>query len=167
MKPRIIQKTSTIKATTPSLDASSPSTTGSKRQVVYEKSHSSIIVWAAEAFTQQRASNIDNEFEDIDEYVARIEKDPAEREGLARARMNLAKSRIGSERINPLARLRMERGLSQVDLSKLAKTSQSHIARIELGEVDPRLSTVRKIAKALNVSVAEVDQIVEVDETPE
>jgi predicted transcriptional regulator len=30
------------------------------------------------------------------------------------------------------------------------------IARLELGQTDPRLSTVRRLAKALNVTVAEL-----------
>ena len=37
--------------------------------------------------------------------------------------------------------LRDEAGLSQADVARLAKVSQAHIAKIEAGKVDPRLST--------------------------
>jgi predicted transcriptional regulator len=40
---------------------------------------------------------------------------------------------------------RMELGLTQSDLAKSAGVSQPLIARIESGDVDPRLSTLRKI----------------------
>ena len=46
-------------------------------------------------------------------------------------------------------RLRREAGLTQKQLSEKAGVSQSLIARIERGTVDPRLSTVRRITQAL------------------
>ncbi|WP_406662297.1 CBS domain-containing protein [Methanolobus sp. ZRKC3] len=44
-----------------------------------------------------------------------------------------------------LKRKRMELGLTQSDLARSAGVSQPLIARIESGDVDPRLSTLRKI----------------------
>lgn len=41
--------------------------------------------------------------------------------------------------------------LTQVELAKRAGLSQSMIARIEIGDVDPRLSTVKKILNAMKV----------------
>ena len=55
-----------------------------------------------------------------------------------------------------LRQLREQRGYS---LRKLAEVSRVHfvsLARLEAGELDPRLSTVRKLAKALGVTVAEL-----------
>ena len=55
-----------------------------------------------------------------------------------------------------LKRLRQKRGLS---LRKLAEVSGVHyisIIRLESGECDLRLSTLRKLAKALKVTVAEL-----------
>lgn len=49
-----------------------------------------------------------------------------------------------------LKRLRVEAGLTQKRLAELAGVSQAHIAKIEQGKVDPRLSTVNRILKALN-----------------
>lgn len=43
--------------------------------------------------------------------------------------------------------------MSQYELADLSGLERSTLARIELGEVDPRISTLRKIAKALGVEV--------------
>jgi transcriptional regulator with XRE-family HTH domain len=55
-----------------------------------------------------------------------------------------------------LKRLRAERGWSQVALSKRAGLTKEYIARLELGQHDPSLSTLTKLAKALKVSVTEL-----------
>jgi predicted transcriptional regulator len=46
-------------------------------------------------------------------------------------------------------RLRNEAGMTQRELAELAGVSQAHIAKIEQGRVDPRLSTVNKILRVL------------------
>ncbi|MCS7120465.1 MAG: CBS domain-containing protein [Nitrososphaerota archaeon] len=48
-----------------------------------------------------------------------------------------------------LKKLRMEAGLTQGELAKMVGVSQAHIAKIEGGKVDPRLSTVNKIIQIL------------------
>ncbi len=48
-----------------------------------------------------------------------------------------------------LRRLRKKAGLSQRELAKLAGVSQSLIAKIERGEVNPRVSTLEKIVTAI------------------
>jgi predicted transcriptional regulator len=48
--------------------------------------------------------------------------------------------------------LRDEAGLSQACLARLARVSQAHIAKIEAGRVDPRLSTVNRILYVLSHS---------------
>lgn len=57
--------------------------------------------------------------------------------------------RIGEE----VRRLRIERGLSQQELAERIGLSQSVIARLEAGGVEPRLSTLDRVAKALGVEV--------------
>ncbi len=58
--------------------------------------------------------------------------------------------------VRRLVTIRMEKGLSQRALAKLSKISQVTIARIETGVYDPRLSTLRKLAKALKVKVRDL-----------
>lgn len=55
-----------------------------------------------------------------------------------------------------LTDLREKRGLSQRALAKLSKVTNVTIARIERGHYDPRLSTLRQLAKALKVKVADL-----------
>lgn len=51
---------------------------------------------------------------------------------------------------------RAKRGLSQRDLADVSGVSREYIARLELGQHDPTLSTLEKLAKALKVSVADL-----------
>ena len=50
---------------------------------------------------------------------------------------------------NDLKQLRRQKGFTQQELAKKAGLSQSLIARIEKGTVDPRLSTIKKISNVL------------------
>jgi transcriptional regulator with XRE-family HTH domain len=62
------------------------------------------------------------------------------------------------ERIMSLAmrvrRLRAAKGLTQEALARRAKVSLGYIARLETGHHDPKLSTLRKLARALGVPAA-------------
>jgi len=58
-----------------------------------------------------------------------------------------------------LKKLREKKGLSQDRLAKLADIANNTIIKIEQGEnINPRLDTLKKIAKALEVSVDELIQ---------
>lgn len=57
---------------------------------------------------------------------------------------------------NRLKRLRAERGLTQAVLAKRAGVTLSYIGRLEIGRHDPQLSTLYRLAKALNVSVGQL-----------
>ena len=50
-----------------------------------------------------------------------------------------------------LRQLREDRLLTQEELGEAAGVSRDQISRIERNEVDPRFSTIRKLAKALDV----------------
>jgi transcriptional regulator with XRE-family HTH domain len=52
--------------------------------------------------------------------------------------------------------LRQKQGLSQRALAQQSKVTNVTIARIESGVYDPRLSTLRRLAKALKVKVADL-----------
>ena len=61
----------------------------------------------------------------------------------------MATTRFGTR----LRQLRAEREMSQADLAKASGMSREYIARLELGQQDPTLGTMRKLAKALKVKV--------------
>ena len=55
-----------------------------------------------------------------------------------------------------LKALRAKRGLTQEALAKRLGFSRAYLARLEMGRHDPPLSTLVKLAKALNVTVVEL-----------
>lgn len=55
-----------------------------------------------------------------------------------------------------LRRLRKERGLSMETLANIAEIELSQIYRIETGKINPKLTTLLVIAKALEVSPREL-----------
>jgi len=58
-----------------------------------------------------------------------------------------------------LRKLRLERGLSLRTLGVMAGIHAVSLVRLEGGKFDPRLSTLRKLAQALEVSVCDlIDQ---------
>lgn len=55
-----------------------------------------------------------------------------------------------------LRAIRIERGLSLRALKAETGIAMSNLQKLEAGVCDPQLSTLRKLAKALDVSVAEL-----------
>ena len=64
-----------------------------------------------------------------------------------------------------IARLRIQRGLSQQQLAELVGTQQPSIARLEKGTALPSLSFLHRVAKALGARV-EV-RLAPIDKSPE
>jgi transcriptional regulator with XRE-family HTH domain len=60
-----------------------------------------------------------------------------------------------------LRSLRNEHGLSQESLGLSASLQRKHISRLELGEMQPSLSTVFKIAAALQVTPGDLVAMVD------
>ena len=56
--------------------------------------------------------------------------------------------------LRELAARRVELGLSQKIVAKLMGTTQPALARLERGEIDPKLSTLERYAEALGVSIS-------------
>jgi len=52
--------------------------------------------------------------------------------------------------------LRLERGLSQMDMVRRFDLSLSHYQKLERGALDPRLSTLKKLSKSFSVSISEL-----------
>jgi DNA-binding XRE family transcriptional regulator len=57
-----------------------------------------------------------------------------------------------------LRSLRLSRMLSQRDLARQAGVTQKTIVSVELGRLEPRLKTMRKLAAALGVEPLEVEE---------
>ncbi len=55
-----------------------------------------------------------------------------------------------------LKKLRAERKMSQAGLAERSGVSREYIARLELGQQDPTLGTLTKLAKALKLKVGEL-----------
>ena len=55
--------------------------------------------------------------------------------------------------LRELADRRVELGLSQKVVAKLMGTTQPALARLERGEIDPKLSTLERYAQALGVNI--------------
>lgn len=55
--------------------------------------------------------------------------------------------------VSDLIRLRLSKGLTQEQLAKRLNTKQESIARLESGNSRPSLTTVRKVAEALDAEV--------------
>jgi len=55
-----------------------------------------------------------------------------------------------------LRRLRLERGWSQDDLAAEAGTRQALVSAIEIGEANPTLASLEKLAATLEVTLAEL-----------
>lgn len=99
-------------------------------------------------------TNIDAEFDDIDDVVAIHERNELRREHIESARRQIAEH--FPQEIRGIAGLRMRMGWSQQRLADEIGTSQPHIARIEAGR-DILLDTARRLASALRVTLLDID----------
>jgi transcriptional regulator with XRE-family HTH domain len=64
----------------------------------------------------------------------------------------IAVVRIGKS----VRKLRINRFMSQAELSKAAGISPAHLGRIERNEHEPHFSTIKKLAKALGVEPSDL-----------
>ncbi len=89
---------------------------------------------------------------DIDDLVAELEsQSPENAVAIAQGRQWVAETFYADQ--PSVAQLRLKNGWSQAELARRAETSQSYIARLEQGKIDPQMSTARKIADTLGVSI--------------
>ncbi len=64
----------------------------------------------------------------------------------------------GVNRLSSLRSARIRMTLSQRDLAREAGVTQKTIVDLELGRIEPRLQTMRKIAAALGIEPLEIDE---------
>lgn len=69
-------------------------------------------------------------------------------------------------RPDDIKKLRIKAKLTQKELAKRAGVSQSLIARIERGDVNPRLSTIRRIFEALEEALEEGENVASIMHSP-
>lgn len=98
--------------------------------------------------------SVQDDFEDIDEVVARDERDARLAEYLAKARQRLLER--APDRITALAALRLRRGWSQSRLASEVGTCASHVAALEIGDGEIPTDTARRLAVALEVPLSAI-----------
>jgi DNA-binding transcriptional regulator YiaG len=98
------------------------------------------------------------------ERIARLERNPARAEALARARKRMGTWMSDAIPEKGLAALRMKAGLSQARLADLMGTQQSNISRWEKSTGDMQHSTMKKMAQVLGVRTDEVLHAIELQE---
>lgn len=98
-------------------------------------------------------SRLPEGFVDIDALVEAEEQDAVGRTALADARRQIA-DQFYQDGTRALARYRLQKGWSQKELASRLGTSQSYIARLEAGSIDPQVSTLRRLAEVLEVEPA-------------
>lgn len=98
-------------------------------------------------------SRLPEGFVDIDALVEAEERDIDGRTALAEARRQIV-DQFYQDETKALARYRLQKGWSQKELASRLGTSQSYIARLEAGSIDPQVSTLRRLAEVLEVEPA-------------
>lgn len=92
------------------------------------------------------------------ERAERVARNPKRAAALAKARQRFSDWAQAEQldSLSGLALLRMQAGLSQTELAQRLNKPQSNVSRLERGEADPKMSTIKDIAAALNVDVGRV-----------
>lgn len=116
----------------------SPSTVKDVGQIIYVK------------FDTEAAEELPAHSISLDDLLKEFESNPEMAESLSAGRKWVGENYYAGQKT--LCSLRLAKGYSQVKLASILGTSQSHVARIESGREDLRLSTIQKLAHALEVS---------------
>jgi ribosome-binding protein aMBF1 (putative translation factor) len=92
-------------------------------------------------------------FVDIEVLVDEQEQDTVTRQAIATGRQSVAESYYATQPW-PLSYYRLRNGWSQKELAGRMGTSQSYIARLEAGDIDPQVSTLRRLATVFDVQAS-------------
>ncbi len=107
-------------------------------------------------FAIEPEASLPSDFVSIDSLIDEFEADDAGREAMAEARRFVGE-RFYSSAPRGLATFRLAKGWSQKRLAQQLGTSQSHIARIEAGQSDPQISTVRRLCEVLGITIEQFE----------
>jgi len=66
--------------------------------------------------------------------------------------MNESAKKLGRN----MKRIRLEKGMTQGDICRKLDLDRAYISNLESGKKNPTLATIEKIAKTLNVSIADL-----------
>jgi DNA-binding XRE family transcriptional regulator len=102
---------------------------------------------AADRVAPRQPASAGRGFVAIDAIVDELEATPGGRRQMASARRWVGQPAT-------LAAFRLARGLSQKQLAERLGTSQSYVARLEAGQIDPQFSTVRRVCSELGIDLA-------------
>ena len=108
------------------------------------------------------SEHLPSAYTEIDDVIAKSERNPQRAAALARARGRMAEKLNESGAPVTLASLRLRAGLSQAKVASLIGNSQSSYSLIESGQRgDIFLSTSKKLASLFGVSLDEIDAAIE------
>ena len=108
------------------------------------------------------SEHLPSPYTEIDDVIAKSERNPHRAAALARARGRMAEKLNESGAPVTLASLRLRAGLSQATVASLIGNSQSSYSLIESGQRgDIFLSTSKKLASLFGVSLDEIDAAIE------
>ncbi len=96
-----------------------------------------------------------NGFVNIDAVVDEEEKNPASRDAIATGRRSVAEHYY-ADGPKSLSWYRLTRGWSQKELARRLGSSQSYVARLGAGDIDPQVSTLQRLAAVFEVPAAEL-----------
>lgn len=61
-----------------------------------------------------------------------------------------------SKNENDIAKVRLKKGISSIDMSKEIGIDRSHLHRIEQGDIEPKIGLASKIAKFLGIPIEQL-----------
>jgi DNA-binding XRE family transcriptional regulator len=148
--------------------ALSPTTTNSvapfpTEQPAAQSAEQCVVIVAVDRFATGRPRSGIGGSIHIDDFVAQLGNDPEWAAELENSRKELAEE-LGLG--HSLASMRLARGLSQRELARRIGASQPQIARLELGQGNPGVATLRKLARELGVRIEQVLLAFEQSQTP-
>jgi len=106
------------------------------------------------------SSELASKHTDFDDFMAELEADPANAQGLAEAGSWVADQFYADDGIT-LRTARLRKGFSQKQLAEILGTSQPHVATIEKAGGDFMFATAAKLCEALGITLNDLPAILQ------